>query len=85
MTEDDALSSLADDLLGQDINSYTQEFTADDNGQYILQVEKYGDKELIAKAYDKFSGLVASQTAPSYITNPEDLLNELKTILNLGS
>ena len=85
LTEDDALSSLADDLLGQDITSYTQEFTSNDNGQYILQVEKYGDKELIAKAYDKFSGLVAAQTAPSYITNPEDLLNELKTILNLGS
>lgn len=85
MNEDQALSSLADDLLGQDITSYTEEFTSNDNGQYILQVEKFGDKELIAKAYDKFSGFTAAQTAPSYITSPEDLIIELKTILNLGS
>lgn len=85
LNENEALSALADDLLGQDITSYTQEYTANNNGQYILQVEKYGSKELIARAYDKFSGLVAAETAPSYITSPDDLLNELKTILNLGS
>lgn len=85
MNEDEALSSLADDLLGQDITSYTEDFISNDNGEYILQVEKFGSKELIAKAYDRFSGLVAAQTAPSYITSPEDLINELKTILNLGS
>lgn len=85
INEDQALSFLTDDLLGPDITSYTEEFTSNDNGEYILQVEKFGDKELIGKALDKFSGLVAAQTAPSYITPPEDLIEELKTILNLGS
>lgn len=85
LNDDEALAALADDLLGQDITNYTEDFIANDNGEYILQVEKFGDKELIGKALDKFSGLVAAQTAPSYITPPKDLIEELKTILNLGS
>ncbi len=85
LNDNEALAALADDLLGQDITSYTQDFISNDNGEYILQVEKFGDKELIGKAIDKFSGLIAAQTAPSYITSPEDLIEELKTILNLGS
>jgi hypothetical protein len=58
-------------------------FTADNGDSYILKIEKYGDKEIIARAYDSFSGLIKEQTAPSYLSTPDQLYSELQTILNL--
>ena len=86
---DQAQSIIASDLLNMGGNEYiknvTSDYTSNNGGQYILKVEKYGTKENIARAYDKFSGLVAAETAPSFLSTPDQLMEELKTILNIGS
>lgn len=76
---------LADDLLGSGITSDSQDFTDENGNVYILKVEKYDPKQIIAKAYDKSSGMIKAQTAPSYFATPEELMEEIKTILNLQS
>jgi hypothetical protein len=85
ISQDDAKSMIATNLLGENIVNDNSDFTSNNNIQYILKVEKYGSKEIIGRAYDKFSGMVGAETAPSYLSTPEDLKNELKTILNLGT
>lgn len=75
---------LADDLLGDGITSDSQDFTDNAFNQYILKVEKYDSKQLIARAIEKESGMIKAQTAPSYFATPEELTEELKTILNIG-
>lgn len=87
--KNDAQTIIASDLLNMGGNEYiknvTSDYTSDSGSQYILKVEKYGTKENIARAYDKFSGLVAAETAPSFLATPDQLMEELKTILNIGS
>ena len=74
---------LADELLGgSGIEEQSEDFTDQNLNNYILKVEKYDSKQLIARAYDKSSGMVKAQTAPSYFSTSQDLLQEIKTILN---
>lgn len=75
---------LADDMLGDGITSDSQDFTDNKFNVYILKVEKYDNKQLIARAYEKLSGMIKAQTAPSYFAKPEELMEEIKTILNIG-
>lgn len=81
-----AQNLVVNDLLGGDdikkINNTYEEFTNNLNNTYILKVEKYGEKMLIGKAYDKFSGLLYQQTAPSFVSTSQELMEELKQILN---
>jgi len=76
---DTAENLLADDLLG---DADSQDFTDNNFNNYILKIEKYDQKQIIGRAYDKSSGLIKAQTAPSYFSGPEELLEELKTIIN---
>lgn len=74
---------LADELLGgSGIEEQSEDFTDQNLNNYILKVEKYDSKQLIARAYDKSSGMIKAQTAPSYFSTSQDLLQEIKTILN---
>lgn len=73
---------LADDLLGEEITQETEDFTDQNLYTYVLKVEKYDSKRLIARAYDKLSGMIMAQTAPSYFSTPKELLEEIKAILN---
>jgi hypothetical protein len=82
---DSAEKLLADDLLGTDITTDSQDFTDYKFNEYILKVEKQGEKQIIGRAYEKYSGLIKAQTAPTFTSSPEDLMEELKTILNLQS
>jgi hypothetical protein len=86
INENQAQNLITQDLLnsGQttDLSNVTDNYTAANKIEYLLKVEKYGEKQLIGRAYDKFSGLLAEETAPSYISTPDDLMNELKSILN---
>lgn len=75
---------LIDDMLGDNVSSDSQDFTDNNFNQYILKVEKYDSKQLIARAIEKESGMVKAQTAPSYFSTPEELMEEIKTILNIG-
>ena len=84
VSTDIAEQLLADDMLGDGITSDTQDFTDNKFNEYILKVEKYDKKQLIARAYEKLSGMVKAQTAPSYFATPEELMEEIKTILNIG-
>ncbi len=81
--ENQAQSLIADDLLGQGVDNVQDLYEAPNGRIYRLKVEKYGDKQLIGRAYDDYSGLLEEQTAPSFFLKPEDLIEELKTILNL--
>lgn len=74
---DKAEELLADDLLGDGITSDTEDFSP-----YVLKVEKYDQKQIIGRAYDKESGLIKAQTAPSYFSSPDELFAELKDIIN---
>ena len=84
VSTDIAEQLLADDMLGDGITSDTQDFTDNKFNEYILKVEKYDKKQLIARAYEKLSGMIKAQTAPSYFATPEELMEEIKTILNIG-
>jgi hypothetical protein len=80
---DSAEKLLADDLLGTDINTDSQDFTDYKFNEYVLKVEKQGEKQIIGRAYEKYSGLIKAQTAPTFLSSPDELMEELKTILNL--
>jgi hypothetical protein len=74
---------LADELFGVPGEKTDSEDYTDQNlNEYILKVEKYDSKQIIARAYDKISGMIKAQTAPSYFSTSEQLLDEIKTILN---
>lgn len=87
ITNQQALSNIAstnlqDSGLNTGDSNLREEYT-DSNGRVlILQVETYSTGELIARARDKFSGGIVVETAPSYIEKPEQLLTELKSIIN---
>lgn len=88
-------TSEAEDLLAQQlldtgtnqegITSTTEEYLSPKNIEYLLKVEKYQEKQLIAVAYEKESGMIKQQTSPSFFATPEELLSELKAILNINS
>ena len=84
VSTDIAEQLLADDQLGDGISSDSQDFTDNKFNQYTLKVEKYDSKQIIARAIEKESGMIKAQTAPSYFSTPEELMEELKTILNIG-
>lgn len=80
---DQAESLIAQQLLGEGVDSVQDTYEAPNGLTYRLKVEKYGDKQLIGRAYETYSGLLEEQTAPSFFSTPEDLIEELKSILNL--
>jgi hypothetical protein len=74
---------LADELLGGlGVVQDSEDFTDQNLNNYTLKVEKYDSKQIIARAYDKNSGMIKAQTAPSYFSTAEQLLDEIKNILN---
>ena len=83
-TPSEALSNITQDLLGGSPNTSNQSniFTANNSHVYILKVEKIGTSQLIGKAIDQQTGELAAQTSPSYISTSDELIQELKTIIN---
>lgn len=79
-----AESLMADSLLSEqaDVTNLSQEYINISGKEYILVVEKYNDNQLIARAKDKISGLLVTQTAPSFFSTGEQLIEELKNILD---
>jgi prefoldin subunit 5 len=74
---------LADELFGvPGEKTDSEDFTDQNLNQYILKVEKYDSKQIIGRAYDKSSGMIKAQTAPSYFSTSQQLLDEIKAILN---
>lgn len=83
ITTDTAEELLADELFGEpEVTQESESFTDQNFNKYILKVEKYDSKQLIARAFDEGSGMIKAQTAPSYFSTSKDLLEEIKTILN---
>lgn len=81
--ENTAEEMLADELFGSPgVKQDTEEYTDQNLNTYLLKVEKYDSKQIIARAYDKASGMIKAQTAPSYFSTSEQLLQEIKDILN---
>lgn len=74
---------IADSLLSsqENINNTYEEYS-NENGVYILYVERYGEDQNIGRAKDKYSGLLKAQTAPSYFATGDQLMTELKNILD---
>jgi hypothetical protein len=90
MTFDEATKVIASQLLSNNENdntteSVTEEYIDNNQVEYVLKVEKYQEDKIIARAYEKKSGLIKQQTSPSFFSTPEELLEELKTILNIQS
>lgn len=90
ISNSEAENLLAQQLLDtgtnqEGITSTTEEYLSPKNVQYLLKVEKYQEKQLIAVAYEKESGMIKQQTSPSFFATPEELLSELKSILNINS
>lgn len=75
---------IADSLLSpqEGINNLYQEYS-NQNGDYILSIERYGEDQNIGKAKDKYSGMLKAQTAPSYFATGDQLMEELKNILDI--
>lgn len=83
ITTDLAEELLADELFGApEETEKSEDFTDQNLNNYVLRVEKYDSKQIIARAYDKISGMIKAQTAPSYFSTADDLLQEIKVILN---
>lgn len=82
LTTDQAQAQIVDEQVAGQGNNQVQDYTNDNGVAYKLTVEKYGERQLIARARDSFSGLLVSETAPSFYQTPDQLLEELKTILN---
>jgi hypothetical protein len=78
-----AESMIADDKLGTDVSGLSKDFMANNGSEYILKIEKYGDKQLIGRAYYKDTGFIKEQTAPSFVSSADQLYTELQEILNL--
>lgn len=73
---------ISSNLLNQqtyDVENYMTETGV----SYLLKIEKYGSKEIIARAYDSFSNQVITQTAPSFVSTSAELMTELKQILDI--
>jgi hypothetical protein len=84
MTNQEALSAIAATNLqdsGLNTGDTNTDYTDSKGRQLTLKVETYSTGELIARARDKFSGSIIIETAPSYIETPEQLLEELKSII----
>jgi len=59
----------------------TYEYTSVNNREYIIRITTTPSGAKQAVAYDKFSNLKITQTAPSLVRNEDQLLEELKQIL----
>jgi hypothetical protein len=57
-------------------------YTATNGKDYTLKIEKYGINKLVGRAYDSYSGQIITQTAPSIIATTDELMDELKRILD---
>lgn len=80
------VQSLLDSVgADKDLSNVTEDYRSPKDMEYVLKVEKYEDRQLIARAYEKESGMIKQQTSPSFFSTPEELLSELKTILNINS
>jgi hypothetical protein len=64
------------------VTNISEEYSDFSENKYLLKVEKYDESRIIARAYDKDSGAIKQQTSPSFFYSPQELLEELKTILN---
>ena len=83
ITPNTAEEMLADELFGvPEVSEESEDFIDQNFNKYILKVEKYDGKQLIARAYDRESGMIKAQTAPSYFSTSKELLEEIKSILN---
>jgi len=90
ISNDEAERLLAQQLLDtgsdqEELSSTTENYLSPKNVEYLLKVEKYQEKQLIGVAYEKESGMIKQQTSPSFFSTPEELLSELKSILNINS
>jgi hypothetical protein len=74
------MSELNNSIIAQDLPDDT-EFTDDTGKEYIIKVIKTPSGALQAVAYDKFTMLKITQTAPSKVRKSDELLDELKQIL----
>lgn len=81
-TTQQAETKIQQGSLIKDQGNEPQYYTNDNNKSYILNVETYSTRELIGKARDKYSGLLVAETSPSFISTPDQLIEELKAILN---
>lgn len=81
--EDQILSELLSNGESESVDYVSDEFTTSEGIIIVAKVEKYGNREIIARAYDKFSGMIVAQTAPSFVSSPENLISELKDIIEL--
>ena len=76
---------LLDTGISENVESVTEDYISPKKVEYLLKVEKYQEKQLIGVAYEKESGLIKQQTSPSFFATPEELISELKSILNINS
>jgi hypothetical protein len=82
LTPAEAEGAIIQDKLGLNNPQVAETYETFNGKSYNLSVEKYGDRELIGRAKDSFSGMLITETAPSFTALPEQLFEELKTILN---
>ena len=82
LTPDQAQTSIVDSSLSASKSTYPQTYVNSAGKSYTLSVESYNSKEIVGRARDSFSGLLVAETTPSFISTPDQLVAELKTILN---
>jgi len=80
-TNQTPLASLANDINDIELSTPSEIEYTDGNKEYIIQVETTLSGALQAVAFDKFSMMRITQTAPSKVRKADELIEELKQIL----
>lgn len=80
ISEDKASELIINDFMNNSEIKST-EYSSSNGLIFIFKIEKYDKKQLIGKAYEKNSNMIKAQTAPSFISTPEDLYKELENII----
>lgn len=83
VNEEEAGKIISSELLSfvPGVIQTSEDYLSFNGKSYILKVLPYGDRKLIGYAYEKISGQVAAETAPSITSASDELMSELKSIL----
>lgn len=85
ISDSEAQGMISQELLSAGNDSVSEDFFSENGKPYLLKVEKFDNRKLIGRAYEKITNQLVQQTAPSIVSTSAQLIDELKSILNKTS
>lgn len=81
-TVSEVKTDLTASKMASDSSLNLQYYTDDSGRDYTLTIESYKNSGIIGRARDRYSNLLIAETSPSFIYTKDQILEELKLILN---